>query len=216
MTSAMTWRCARRWRQVLVDDGHPAGRGRAGASGVAVAGRVDVQHWRGPPAGCAAGQHAWSVGGLPGDGDGVADWADLHADEVVELVAPVGGGGQPEPPPGGDLPDSVFERGGGDVVALIGHNQPVPGGQLRDVVAAGQGLQGDDVDSAAELGPAAAELPCFHAEELADPRPPLIGQGLAVDQDERGNLAGGDDGAGYDGLPGSGRGDEHAEVMQPR
>jgi hypothetical protein len=44
--------------QVLVDDGHPAGRGRAGVPGVAVGGRVEMEHWRGPPAGCAAGQHA--------------------------------------------------------------------------------------------------------------------------------------------------------------
>jgi len=96
------------------------------------------------------------------------------------------------------------------VVALVGHDQPVPGGQLSDVVAAGQGLQGDDGDSSAQLGPAAAELPCFHGEELADPGPPLVGQGLAVDQDERGDLAGGDDRAGHYCLPGSRRGDQHA------
>jgi hypothetical protein len=35
------------------------------------------------------------------------------------------------------------------VVALIGDDQAVPGGQLSDVVAAGQGLQGDDIDGAA-------------------------------------------------------------------
>jgi hypothetical protein len=89
-------------------------------------------------------------------------------------------------------------------MALIGDDQPVPGGQLRDVVAAGQGLQGDDVDGAAELGPAAAELPGLDAEELADPGPPLVGQGLAVDQDERGDPVGSDDRAGHHGLPGSG------------
>jgi hypothetical protein len=102
------------------------------------------------------------------------------------------------------------------MVALIGDDQPVPGGQLRDVVAAGQGLQGDDVDSSAELGPAAAELSCFHAEKLADPRPPLVGQGLAVDQDERGDPVGGDDRTGHHGLPRSRRGDQHAKVVQPR
>ena len=134
--------------QVLVDDGHPAGRGRAGGAVVAVGGRVDVQHRRGPPAGCAAGQHVHAFGGVPGRGDGVADRAGLHADEVIELVAPVGGGGQPEPPPGGDLPDGVLEGGGRDVVALVGDDQPVLGGQLRDVVAACQGLQGDDARKA--------------------------------------------------------------------
>jgi hypothetical protein len=44
--------------------------------------------------------------------------------------------------------------------------QAVPGGQFRDVVAAGQGLQGDDIDGAAEFGPAAAELSGLDAEEL--------------------------------------------------
>jgi hypothetical protein len=131
----------------------------------------------------AAGQHVRAVGGLAGHGDGVADRADLHGDEVVELVAPVRSGGQPEPPPGADLPDCVLERGGGDVVALIGDDQPVPGGQLRDVVAAGQRLQRDHVDGAAQPGPAAAELPGLDAEELADPGPPLVRQRLAIHQD---------------------------------
>ena len=67
---------------------------------------------------------------------------------------------------------------------------PYPAVSSGDVVAAGQGLQGDDVDGAAQLGTAAAELPGLDAEELADPGPPLVGQGLAVDQDERGDLAG--------------------------
>jgi hypothetical protein len=87
------------------------------------------------------------------------------------------------------------------VVALIGDDQPVPGGQLGDVVAAGQGLQGDHVDRSSELGTAAAELPGLDAEELADPRPLLVSQGLAIDQDERGDLMGGNDRAGHDGRP---------------
>jgi hypothetical protein len=37
--------------------------------------------------------------------------------------------------------------------------KPVPGGQLRGVVAAGRGLLGDDIDGAAQRGPAAAGLP---------------------------------------------------------
>jgi hypothetical protein len=37
--------------------------------------------------------------------------------KVVELVAPVGGSGQPEPPPGGDLPDGVLER---EHLAVVG------------------------------------------------------------------------------------------------
>jgi hypothetical protein len=69
-------------------------------------------------------------------------------------------------------------------VALIGDDQPVPGGQLSDVVAAGQRLQGDHVDGPAQLRLAAAESPRLDAEELSDPGPPLVGQALAVDQDQ--------------------------------
>ena len=72
------------------------------------------------------------------------------------------------------------ERGGRDVMAFVGDDKAVPGGQLRDVIAAGQGLQGDDVDGAAQLGPAAAELPGFDAEELSDPGPPLVSERLPV------------------------------------
>ena len=36
-----------------------------------------------------------------------------------------------------------------DVIAVVRDDNAVPGGQLRDVVAAGQGLQGDDIDGAA-------------------------------------------------------------------
>jgi hypothetical protein len=100
-------------------------------------------------------------------------------------------------------------------MALVGDDQPVGRGQGGDVIAARQGLEGDDVDSAARLRPAAAELPGLDVEELRDPCPPLVGQGLAVDQHERGDLAGGDDRAGHHGLPGSRRGNKHAQVMQP-
>jgi hypothetical protein len=88
----------------------------------------------------------------------------LHGAQVVELVAAVRGGGQAEPAVCRDRLDRVLERGGRDLVAFVGDDQAVPGDQFRDVVSAGQGLQGDDVDGAAELGPAAAELPGFDAE----------------------------------------------------
>jgi len=61
--------------------------------------------------------------------------------------------------------------------------------------------------------PAAAELPGLDAEELANPGPPLISQGLAVDQDECGDLMCGNDRAGHHGLPGSGRRDQHPQVV---
>jgi hypothetical protein len=66
----------------------------------------------------------------------VPDRSGLHGDQVVELVAAVRGGGQPEPAPCRDLLDGVLERGGRDVMAFVGDDQAVPGGQFRDVVAA--------------------------------------------------------------------------------
>lgn len=65
----------------------------------------------------------------------------MQRDEVVEFVAPVRGGGQPEPAPSADRPDRVFEGGGRHVVALVRDDQPVPGGEPGDVAVAGQGLQ---------------------------------------------------------------------------
>ena len=130
--------------EVAVDRGHPAGRGWLGVTGVAEVGGVHVQHAARAPAPPA-------MSGAPrvpvwGADDGVPDRAELQRDEVVELVAAVGGGGQAEPAAGGDLADGVLEGGGRDVVALVDDDQPVAGGQLRDVVGAGQGLQGGDVD----------------------------------------------------------------------
>ena len=40
------------------------------------------------------------------------DRSHLHGDQVVELVAAVRGGGEPEPAPCRDLLDRVLERGG--------------------------------------------------------------------------------------------------------
>jgi len=127
--------------QVLVNDGHPAGCGRAGVPGVAMDSGVDVEHWRGPSARGTAGQHVDAGDDLRGHGEGVPNRADLHADEVIELVPPVRGGSQSKPPPCADLPDRVLERRGRDVVALVRDDQPVPGGEVGDVVTAGQGLQ---------------------------------------------------------------------------
>ena len=59
-------------------------------------------------------------GGVVGKCDGVPNWSHLHGDQVVELVAAVWGGGQPEPAPGRDLLDRVLERRGRDVVAFVG------------------------------------------------------------------------------------------------
>ena len=89
------------------------------------------------------------------------DRTDLHGDEVVELVAPVRGGGQAKPAPDRDLLDGVLEGGRWHVVALSGDDQAVSGGEISDIVPAGQGLQCDHVDGAAQFGPACAELPAL-------------------------------------------------------
>jgi hypothetical protein len=52
----------------------------------------------------------------------VPDRAELEGDEVIELVAAVGGGGQAEPSAGWDLPDRVLERCGWDVVAFVDYH----------------------------------------------------------------------------------------------
>jgi hypothetical protein len=76
--------------------------------------------------------------------------------------------GQPEPAPGWDLLDGMLERRCWDVVAFVRDHQPVPGGEGWDVFAAGQGLQGDDVDDSFDLRAASAELPCLDPEIVTD------------------------------------------------
>ena len=85
------------------------------------------------------------------------------------------------PAPDRDLLDGVLEGGSWHVVALVGDDQAVSGGEISDIVTAGQGLQGDHVDGAAQLRPAAAKLPGLDAEELGDPGPPLVGECVPVD-----------------------------------
>jgi hypothetical protein len=125
--------------QVLVDDGDAARRGRAGVPGVAVPGRVEVEYESRAFAWVSAGQRRDAIGGPSGTGDGMPDLTDLHGDEVVELVAPVRGGGQSKPAPDRDLLDGVLEGGRWHVVALVGDDQAVSGSEISDIVTAGQG-----------------------------------------------------------------------------
>jgi hypothetical protein len=70
------------------------------------------------------------------------------------------------------------------VMAFVDDDVPVSAGQVRDVGPPGQGGQHCDVDNSAELVAAAADLPGADGQELPDPVPPLLGQGLAIDQDQ--------------------------------
>ncbi len=171
--------------QVPVDHHHPAWHGRVRIAGVTVRRGMQVQHRSWPATRRAARQRRYPGRGLAGTCDGVPDRPGLHGDQVVELVAPVRRGGQPEPAACRDLLDRVLERGSWNMVAFIGDDEPVTGRQRGAIVSAGKGLQGDDVDGPAELCAAAAKLPCFHAEELTDAATPLVSQRLAVNQDQR-------------------------------
>ena len=91
--------------------------------------------------------------------EGVADRAELEADQVIEAVAPVRRGGEPEPVARGDGADGGLERGGRDVVALVDDDLAVGAELVGEVGSAGERLQSGDVDDAGELGSAAAELP---------------------------------------------------------
>jgi hypothetical protein len=56
-------------------------------------------------------------------------------------------------------------------------------------------------------------LPSFDAQELGDAGPPLVGEGLAVDQDQCGCLVSGDDRAADHSLARPWRRDEHPEIV---
>ena len=60
-------------------------------------------------------------------------------DEVFEPVATFRCGGEPEPVFCGYPIEDVEERAGGDVMAFVGDDETVTGGESFDVVAACQG-----------------------------------------------------------------------------
>ena len=194
--------------EVPVDGGDPARSRRIGLAAVDELGQVDGEgsFWR--PTGCRGGERARLRGA-----HGVPDRAQLQRDQIVELVATVRGCGQPEPPPGGDLAHGVLERRGRDVMALVDHDEAVPGGQLRQIIAPRQGLQRHHVNRAAQLRAPATQLARGDAEVLGQPRPPLIGEGLAVDQHQRRGVVPGDQRTGNHGLARPRGRDQHPMVM---
>jgi hypothetical protein len=68
------------------------------------------------------------------------------------------------------------------VVTLVHDDQPISSGERGEVVAAGEGLQGGNVDDAGGLGASTAALPGFDAEQVLDASAPLVDEGLAVDE----------------------------------
>ena len=87
---------------------HAAGAGRVGVAVVPVRSRVNVHH-RGRRAGVQSGPGPLGRGRVRG----CADRSHLHGDQVVELVAAVRGGGQPEPAPCRDLLTSCSNAAAG-------------------------------------------------------------------------------------------------------
>jgi Nucleotidyl transferase AbiEii toxin, Type IV TA system len=79
---------------------------------------------------------------------------------------------------------------------------------------AGEGWEHGDVHDAGELASPAPDLARLDAEEVGQLIAPLLGQDLSVDEDQGGGSAFGDDGAGHDGLAGSGWRDQYAIVVR--
>ena len=140
----------------------------------------------------------------------------VHGHQRLEAVAPVGGGGEPDPTAHRDLADCLFEGDGGDVVALIHDHQPVAGGELCDVVPAGEALDSSDVDDAPGPGASTAELADLlrgQVEVADEAGAPLLDERLAVDDDQRWHVVAGDEGTADEGLARAGRCHEHSEIV---
>src|SRR6266545_6247895 len=124
--------------EVAVDGSHSAGFGGVGVAEIAVCGVVHVKHRS--RALCDPVEFELSravLGCWGGCGDGVSYRAELQRDQIVELVATIGGRGETKPAASGDLLDGVLEGGGGNVVALVHDDQPVATGEILDVSLAG-------------------------------------------------------------------------------
>ena len=90
---------------------------------------------------------------------------ELERDQVVESVASVRRGGEPQPPAGRDRAGGRLECGRRDVVALVDDDLAVTAERLSEVVAPGQRLKSGDIDDPGELAPSSAELPGLDAEQ---------------------------------------------------
>jgi len=134
--------------------------------------------------GCRDFERATCQGSRLNRSHGVANGAHLQMNQVIELIAPVWGGGQSEPASRRDLFNGVLERGSRDVVAFVDNDGSIVCRQFGDVVSTGEGLQHGNINDATGLGTAATELARLDAEVLADALAPLISQSLAVDQNQ--------------------------------
>jgi hypothetical protein len=157
---------------------------------------------------CARGQF---TGGL-GD-DRVAMGPELMVDEIFESVPSLRGGRQPEPVLRGYSVQHIGESRGGNMVAFVDNSEPVPGGDLIDVRPPCQRGQQRNVNDTSRSRPSATHLSALDTEMGFDAMAPLIGQGFAVDEDERGRRACRDRSARHDGLAGARRRDQDAGFL---
>jgi hypothetical protein len=147
--------------------------------------------------------------------DLMAGRAALELDERLETVTAIRGGSQAQPATCRSVLHARLERHGGDVMALVHHDQAV-GVEHRGIVPAREALDHGDVDHARRPVAAAADLADVGGvdiEVLGQPGTPLVDQLLAVDDDQRRQLVVGDDRARHDRLARTGRRDEHSEVV---
>ena len=138
----------------------------------------------------------------------VPDRAEQHRDQWVHRVGAVRRCRQPDPARYVRGGDRGFRGWGSDEVAFVDDDQAVVVEQTAGGVAAGEGLQHDDVDgvsAAVFAGSERAHRRVSEVEELSESLGPLSDEFGAVDDDGAPLLVAGDQGAGHDGLTETGR-----------
>src|SRR6266511_88346 len=146
-----------------------------------------------------------------------ANGPELHLDDRVVPIAPVGRRGEAEDKTRLDLREDAPERTRRDVVALIHDDVAVSGDDVVDLALPNEALDHRDVDPARALplpAPDDTDLLARDPEELRQLRDPLVEKRLPVDKDERAHAAPRDERRSEDGLPGARRGDDDADVLR--
>jgi hypothetical protein len=138
---------------------------------------------------------------------------ELVVDEIFESVPSLRRGGQPEPMLRGYPVQHIGERRGGNMVTFVDNNEPVPGGDLIDVRPPCQRRQQRNVNDPGRFRPAATHLSALDTEMGLDAMAPLIGEGFAIDEDERGGRTCRDSRARHHGLACTGRRNQDAGVL---
>jgi hypothetical protein len=88
----------------------------------------------------------------------MAERPALHRDDLVHPVTAVGRGGETEEVAGRRVPDCSLEREGGQVAALVDHDQAVGAEERIEIVDRFEALDRRQIDVPGPLAPAAASL----------------------------------------------------------